>query len=688
MSTQTLFSVRSSEADSWSELEAEETFSECDIQSSKSQYHSLGAIDPDYSATKPVARLLKNDLVPCSLPSARVDREIAPSISLSSTCIARWWQLHADVWTEVLSQRCEAIAEDISTKLDEVSSLLPALELFDEPAALELFEEPEPTILAFDNPQPTCAAPYLEGCVGDFACVENFAEGSGEKHHSEASHGIGLSPTVLVDTLKSLVILFGQVSWGSVRVIAAVAHSTFTVLTCSLSSDCIILGQVLKVWLLFVRHIYTALLFSGLVILLKVLSTVGWAAGFFPRKWPTQQESERAGAETSKPPGHNAMAPPADLTASQPPLGIPKSRTFSVISSLTQSFSLGSLASQKTSRNVSGESHASTAAHDQAIAHPTFSQQTQDFGDHDSTSLTPATPVSPPSLSINPRAISTAMPPQYWAGRFMALHDRFHNELLEPHHLTRLCEAQAAQPLPDFTRQASAAAQNNPSTSAYALTRSAQASKQPLSQNGVSRQPSRSRIPQSATSGAILQSTSYNAQPSLSFYTQAVSSSSKTASLPVAGHRHLPTTDENCIPEYPPSMQHPQTDTTTNHSHNLNHNHNHHHNHHPMSNPSSNTNNHPTTLRKIPSVTTTSMSNTHLTDDEPSRTRRVLLHLEYLCTTDAALSSLRQWQAMYARKTGRDELDQVKGVPIIIKREIMLVWVVVITSLADGEGRW
>jgi hypothetical protein len=112
-----------------------------------------------------------------------------------------------------------------------------------------------------------------------------------------------------------LVTLFGQVSWGSVRVIAAVAHSTFTVLTCSVSSDCIILGQVLKVWLLFVRHIYTALLFSALVILLKVLSAVGWAAGFFPRKWPTPQDSEVAGAKPSKAPGLNGTAPLGSSTA-------------------------------------------------------------------------------------------------------------------------------------------------------------------------------------------------------------------------------------------------------------------------------------------------------------------------------------------------------------------------------------
>ncbi|KAK3292435.1 uncharacterized protein B0H64DRAFT_347259, partial [Chaetomium fimeti] len=332
-------------------------------------------------------------------------------------------------------------------------------------------------------------------------------------------------------------------------------------------------------------------------------------------------------------------ANPRGITVLQPGLGIPKSRTFSVISNLTQSFSHGSIARQRTSRNVSGEPR-HQAINLQPVPRRTLNAKTQ----QDSTYATPATPTLPPGQSSNIEEVSTAMPPQYWAGRFMALHDRFHNELLEPHHLTQICETQAAHPLADFTRPASAATQNNPSTSAYAITRST------ANQVSPSRQPSRRRLPQSATSGAILQSTSYNTQPDPSSDLHAVSTLSpvhKPATTTSYRRRHnqyhLPTTDENSIPEHSPA---PTTTTTTN------------------SNKTTTT----APSQTAPTTTTTTTTKhthntgthhrivaTHLADDDESRVRRVLLRLEFMCTTDAARVSLRQWQGTYARRTGRAE---------------------------------
>lgn len=204
---------------------------------------------------------------------------------------------------------------------------------------------------------------------------------------------------------------------------------------------------------------------------------------------------------------------PADITASHLRPGIPKSRTFSVLYSLTQSFSRGSLTSRGTSsRHVSEDSQASSnVAGDKAITHqrPSYLAQNSEIQTKSASPTSAPLPSSTVRVSDNPKAITTAMPPQYWAGRFMALHDHFHNELLEPHHLARICKVQAAQsPLSECTNQASAAAQNNPSTSAYAITRVAQPSKRGSQQNGTSQEPS--CIPQSATSGAILQSTPYS----------------------------------------------------------------------------------------------------------------------------------------------------------------------------------
>ncbi|KAH6617134.1 hypothetical protein F5144DRAFT_462818, partial [Chaetomium tenue] len=354
--------------------------------------------------------------------------------------------------------------------------------------------------------------------------------------------------------------------------------------------------------------------------------------------------------DTSNDEGQILEGNPRGIKTLQPGVGIPKSRTFSVISSLTQSFSHGTIPRQGGSRNVSSE------AHNQASNHLLVTQHTPSRKARQaSTYQAPTTPTLPPGQSNNIEAVSTAMPPQYWAGRFMALHDRFHNELLEPYHLTRLCEAQAAHPLADFTRLASAATQNNPSTSAYSIPRSTA-----KSQTSPPRQPSssRSRIPQSATSGAILQSTSYNLQPNPLSNLHAVSATSSTrkpttttattASYrrrnPQHHHHPLPTTDENSIPEYPPTTTTtvPQTSTTT-----------------PKINPPPKTNPPPTNQNQNPHQNPNPHQNrvltTHLADDEPSRVRRVLLRLEYMCETDAARLSLRQWRVAYARRTGREE---------------------------------
>ncbi|KAK4236013.1 hypothetical protein C8A03DRAFT_17306 [Achaetomium macrosporum] len=349
----------------------------------------------------------------------------------------------------------------------------------------------------------------------------------------------------------------------------------------------------------------------------------------------------------------------ADTKASQPGLWLPMSRTFSILSGLTKSFSSGSITSRgNSSRNVNGQSsESSTVTRAQETSrHPLVQVPQKVSSQHDQASPRSPKPILPirSRLPDNPKEITTAMPPQYWTGRFMALHDRFHNELLEPHQLTQICEAQKAQfaSPPNYTSsqaaRASAAAKNNPSISAYASTRVAQTKRQPPSRSSLNGSRLHSRIPQSVTSGAILQTTMTDPPPS---YSQAISSSSRhvsssrhilppaTASIRTVStntrHLYLPTSTTTAvggcsgnpltfIPEH--EHGHDQGTATT------------------------------TTANQAPNqVAKSKKSSTYLTDSEESRTYRVLLHLEHMCTTPEARASLRSWQAAYARKTGRAE---------------------------------
>ncbi len=293
------------------------------------------------------------------------------------------------------------------------------------------------------------------------------------------------------------------------------------------------------------------------------------------------------------------------ITTSHPRFGIPKSRTFSVLSSLTQSFSRGSLASRGAgSRNVSGESYASNSAVPvPGVAHESSFQQTRQLHDGAPSTSTTSALLPNPGLPDNPKAITTAMPPQYWAGRFMALHDRFHNELLEPHHLARICEAQAQSPLPDFGSRPPAAAQNNPSTSVYALARLGRTAKHIPSQHSSPRQPS--RIPQSATTGAILQSTSYNV----------------TSHLQLA---HPPSLNKRGTAQPLPTI--------------------------PANNKKKPD---PISLSTTTTAVPTTIKDPSPLPDDNALTRRALLHLSQQCVTPAARASLVAWQVSYAGRTGR-----------------------------------
>ncbi|KAK8111375.1 uncharacterized protein PG998_007832 [Apiospora kogelbergensis] len=109
---------------------------------------------------------------------------------------------------------------------------------------------------------------------------------------------------------------------------------------------------------------------------------------------------------------------------------LPKSRTLDVFSNLTASLSRGSLPSF--SRTVSSSSGASV--NEEAIHRPRTA----------STTSTQEVEV------VHPMQVTNAQPCEYWTGRFMALQDRLHSELLLPENLTTLITAHAgrSQPTP------------------------------------------------------------------------------------------------------------------------------------------------------------------------------------------------------------------------------------------------
>ncbi|KAI0477240.1 hypothetical protein GGR56DRAFT_691637 [Xylariaceae sp. FL0804] len=134
-------------------------------------------------------------------------------------------------------------------------------------------------------------------------------------------------------------------------------------------------------------------------------------------------------------------SPKAPMSAQN--TGIPKSKTFGVFSSITSSFSraslgtFGSSESRKASNSSGDTLHTATAScvpeEDPFVPSPARSGISGGGG--------------PAPDFDNPRQIHTAQSSAYWTGRFMALQDRFHSELLLPDNMTTLLSAHAERSL-------------------------------------------------------------------------------------------------------------------------------------------------------------------------------------------------------------------------------------------------
>ncbi|KAK3995324.1 hypothetical protein QBC44DRAFT_260481, partial [Cladorrhinum sp. PSN332] len=338
----------------------------------------------------------------------------------------------------------------------------------------------------------------------------------------------------------------------------------------------------------------------------------------------------------------------ADLAAHQRRPGIPKSKTFSVFSSITQSFS--------NSRNVSTSTRhrSQTPAPDPPPRHrpsPPVTRKSLEPLLADSQSYqepTTSEPISsPPPLPDNPRLVKTAMLPEYWAGRFVSLHDKFHNELLMSQNLDVLLEAQSARYSlqGNRTRSGAAAAQNNPSVSAYSVTRVAPAPNFmsrgiiPCQQKRTATTQTQSRIPQSATSGAILQTTPHCSTRASSRTYTPYSGVTKVSSRPPSydqGITKLPLAQDHGNTALPIILGSKHDDV-------------------PPEVPKHRyfSGNYSRPARDTTAQRQALASNL---EDDDARCKRVFIHLEALCVTEEARESLKRWQAGYARKTRRSGL--------------------------------
>ncbi|SPQ26758.1 30f8dda1-9c70-448c-a9ce-a48b8ad0b710 [Thermothielavioides terrestris] len=301
------------------------------------------------------------------------------------------------------------------------------------------------------------------------------------------------------------------------------------------------------------------------------------------------------------------------------------------------------------------------------------------------------------------------MPSEYWAGRFMAMHDRFRNELLEPHRLAHICEAQAARgclPANGSAQELETAAKrlNNPSTSAYAVTRLAQTRKHSSntsSETSTAGLPS--RIPQSATSGAILQTTPYNRATDLPSYSPynlsfklpstvqhsnlsvspipehapAITTSNPSSSIAATTnnssthtHTQAPSNQAHTSPDPPDHERHPAATSpnnplSTQATQNTLCDH--------LNNANNSTDENPTTMA--------------IAADEDALARHVLARLDGLCTTPAARASLRAWRVRYARATQRPGL--LPGAEGFAVPPMELSLSLALSTGCDGEaGRW
>lgn len=113
--------------------------------------------------------------------------------------------------------------------------------------------------------------------------------------------------TAIIASCTLLVSLFVSVVRTSFRVTGAAAYSTFVVLKCAVVADCVILAQVVGLWVLFGAQIFTTLRFVASVIVFRIVCVVAEIEDFLvflEDKWTSAQQggSEPSGLEPGQTP--------------------------------------------------------------------------------------------------------------------------------------------------------------------------------------------------------------------------------------------------------------------------------------------------------------------------------------------------------------------------------------------------
>ncbi|KAI1323902.1 hypothetical protein F5Y16DRAFT_424552 [Xylariaceae sp. FL0255] len=364
-----------------------------------------------------------------------------------------------------------------------------------------------------------------------------------------------------------------------------------------------------------------------------------------PRKYkPSFGLKSNASRATSPSPQKPLRETMPNKAKPKPSGGIPRSRTFSVLSNLTASLSrtsLGQLAnsdSRRTSTSSKGMMSRKSSAPYNADAETAASSSSQALLDNQQPQPT------------NIRQIYTAQPSAYWSGRFMALQDRFQSEMLLPENLKMLVAAHCETSLvPNADPQPSALKASATTGNIMTVAGS-----------------SGTATTTAATPAATTRTKTQQKTPA---HLSTKSASPRKPRRP-AKSPFRPTNGASTLPK-PKSKPKPTAQAirpTTKATGAL----------HLTRGPSSDT---PRDGGKEPSSSTAAAQ---MLANEDNRSRRIFLHLDAMCATPEARASLRQWQQSYARRVGKENLLPEGGSMYDRHRE--LTWVGRLLSGAGSGG--
>jgi hypothetical protein len=114
---------------------------------------------------------------------------------------------------------------------------------------------------------------------------------------------VDTSLSTAVVAFTNLAWLFYKLSWATVRVVWASVSSNFAVLKGSVRADLATFGKVSELWIELARHAFTTLGLVGVIIALRVLSTVQWILRLVPDRWRAQNGGRPTGTPNSERPG-------------------------------------------------------------------------------------------------------------------------------------------------------------------------------------------------------------------------------------------------------------------------------------------------------------------------------------------------------------------------------------------------